>query len=399
MDLKLIRTKQTSNYMKVLLIFTYGVSLEQWFNAGIVFREIEIYKKLLQKNVDISFLTYGNHKDLEYSELMGKIKIIPAQKFIKSTISPIQFLKSLLIPLRFKKQFIEADIIKTNQMRGSLIACIGKLLYGKKIIIRCGYEWLTSFLFLNRPKKNIDYLTYFLKYLWRYFYEFISYHLADGIILTNKRDINFIIKKFKLKKRASWIRCFYNFVDVDLFKPLDLKKKEKYILYIGRLSEEKNLINLFKAFKDLDGFVLDIIGTGVLEEKLKSLAKELGIVVNFLGRFPNNKIPEIMNQYQMFILPSNYEGNPKVLLEAMSCGIPCIGANVYGIKNIIKHKETGYLCKRDSKSIANSIATLYKKKDLREKIGKNAREFILKNCSLDDIAKNEYLLYLEILKK
>lgn len=122
--------------------------------------------------------------------------------------------------------------------------------------------------------------------------------------------------------------------------------------------EQKNLHNLFRAFIKLPEYYLDIIGTGPLKDALKKEVDILGIKVNFLGLFPKNKIPEIMNQYRIFILTSYWEGNPKVLLEAMSCGIACIGTNVWGIKNIINHKENGYLCGISSNSIKRAIQTL-----------------------------------------
>ena len=120
--------------------------------------------------------------------------------------------------------------------------------------------------------------------------------------------------------------------------------------------------------------------------------------VNFLGLFPNNKIPEIINQYQIIILPSYWEGNSKVLLEAMSCGIACIGSNISGINNVITHGENGYLCGVSSNSIKDAIVNVYNDKTLREKIGKNARKYIQENCSLRSITKKEFHFYREILR-
>ncbi len=381
--------------MNILITFTYGVSLDQWYNSGIIFRELELYKSLTQKNVNFKLLTYGDQKDLNYPEVLGTIKVFPVGKYLTSKFPKFQ---SLLLPLRLNQLFKGIDIIKTNQMKGSLIACVGKLLYGKKLIIRCGYEWLRTYISDYKIKKKKNHFKFLLRYTWMYLIELISYKLADGIILTNERDIQFVIQKFRLKKKKKKIRFFYNYVDVELFKPLKLKKKDKSVLFIGRLTREKNLFNLIKAFKDLDGFTLDIIGKGPLEDKLKQTTKELDVKINFLGRFPNNKLPEIINQYQIFILPSYYEGNPKVLLEAMSCGTPCIGTNVIGINNIIKHKKNGYLCDHSSNSIKNAINYLYENRDLGEKIGKNARNFVMKNCSLDLIANKEFLFYKEVLE-
>ena len=211
-------------------------------------------------------------------------------------------------------------------------------------------------------------------------------------------DIDFVKKKFKLKKKSKKFQFLSNYIDVELFRPLDLAKKNKHILYIGRFNQQKNLSNLIQAFKDLEGFELDLIGEGPNKNLLIIKAKKIGLKLNFLGLFPNNKIPEILNQYQIFILPSYYEGNPKVLLEAMSCGIPSIGTDVYGINNILKHRQNGYLCGANSASIRDAIKTLYNNKELRKTISINARKFILNNCSLNLIVDKEHSLYKSLLK-
>ena len=116
--------------------------------------------------------------------------------------------------------------------------------------------------------------------------EFISYKLADRIILTNPADIDFIIKKFKLKRKKQKIRHFYNHVDINLFKPLNAEKKDKHILFIGRLNQQKNIENLFKAFMHLNDFTLDIVGN--ISNKILILDKinQFGINVNFLRMIP-----------------------------------------------------------------------------------------------------------------
>ena len=385
--------------MRIIITFTYGVSLEQWFRSGIIYRELELYKRLSQRNVNYSLLTYGDLKDLNYTPILGDIKVIPVKKYITSKISHFKFLKTLILPIRLKHLFSRIDIIKTNQMEGNLIVCIAKLLFRKKLIVRCGYEWLRTYISNYKIKENKNYIKYILRYIWMYMIEFISYKLADGIILTNKQDIQFIIKTFRLENKKEKIKLFYNFINTDLFKPLALTKKDKTVLFIGRLTEEKNLFNLIKAFKGLNNFSLDIIGKGPLERKLLEIAKDHGVHLNFLGIFPNNKLPEIINQYPIYILPSFYEGNPKTLLEVMSCEVACIGTDVLGINNIIRHEINGFLCDTNPESIKSAILEVYKDKKLRDKISKNARKFILENCSLDLIARREYLFYKEILNR
>jgi len=385
--------------MRILITFTYGVSLEQWFTSGIIYRELELYKRLLQRNVKYTLLTYGDLKDLNYSPILGKIEVIPVKNYITSKNSSIQFLKSLILPIRLKQLFSRIDIIKTNQMEGNLIVCIAKLLFRKKLIIRCGWEWLRTHISNYKIKENKNYFKFVLRYIWIYVIEFISYKLADGIILTNKRDKQFVIKKFRLENKKEKIKLFCNFINTDLFKPLGSVKKDKTVLFIGRLTEEKNLFNLIKAFKGLNNFSLDIIGNGHLENKLKDESRDLGVNANFLGVYPNHELSSIINQYQIYILPSFYEGNPKTLLEAMSCEVACIGTDVIGINDIIRHGMNGFLCDTNPESIKNAILEVYNDQKLRDKISKNARVFILNNCSLESITEKEFQFYKRVLRE
>lgn len=385
--------------MNILILFTYGVSLKDWYDYGIISREIALYNNLLKKNTNIKFLTFGNYTDLNFLKDSNKIDIIPVFPLIKSRIPKFHFIKSLVLPFKLKKILRNIDLIKTNQIQGSWIACIAKILFKKKIIIRGGYDKLCRHILLYERKGPKSYFKYLVNYFWIFVIELIAYKLADGIILTNKADINFIIKCFKLKKKLKHnkIRHFYNYIDTELFKPLGLHKTNKNILFIGRLERQKNLFELINAFKDLKEVKLDIIGSGSYLNRLKAKCKELNIKVNFSVKLPNYEIPKIINQYQILVLPSLWEGNPKVLLEAMSCGLSCIGSNIPGINNVIIHKENGYLCGLDSNSIKNAILAVNNNEPLKKNIGINARKFIVNNCSLKKLTNAEYLFYQDIL--
>jgi glycosyltransferase involved in cell wall biosynthesis len=65
--------------------------------------------------------------------------------------------------------------------------------------------------------------------------------------------------------------------------------------------------------------------------------------VNFMGVVPNDELPSILNHYHYYILPSFYEGMPKTLLEAMACGLVCIGTNIEGTNEVIEDGVNGYL--------------------------------------------------------
>ncbi len=385
--------------MKVLLLFTYGVSLKLWDKLGLIDREISLYKHLYNKGVEFKLLTYGDNKDLEYNHFLENIRVLPINKYISSKNIILTILKSFFLPLKLRHEFKDFDIIKTNQVNGWWIALFAKIFYKKKIIIRAGYGWLRNYLSRAKIYRNMNYFKFIINYIFIFLLEFLAYKIADGIISTNKSDINFIKKTFKLKKKIrNKIHLIPNFVDKNIFKPIEIEKKKSHILFIGRLGLEKNLFNLFEALIDLKKITLDIIGSGHLKEELIAKTKEFDINVNFLGRYPNTQLPKIINQYNILILPSFYEGNPKVLLEAMSCGIACIGTNVRGIREIIIHNENGYLCEINPNSIKNAILKLENDRILRERLGRNARVFINNNYSLESIVNREYQIYKQILK-
>ena len=89
------------------------------------------------------------------------------------------------------------------------------------------------------------------------------------------------------------------------------------------------------------------MGDGPQKEQLIEQASSANVKVRFLGRVPNTELPVLMSQYCIYVLCSNFEGSPKTLLEAMSCGLSVGGTNNPGIKNVIKHNRNGILCESD----------------------------------------------------
>lgn len=382
--------------MNLLLTFSYNISLQDWANYGFLDREIQFYKKLSKAGIKVNLLTYGNKSDLKFSKFLENIKIFPIKNF-KNDLKFRLFIKSFLYPILNYRILKDIDIIKTNQMNGSWIIWFLKIIFRKQLIIRCGFETYKNHLYKYKNKNK--HIRVKLRLLFLYIIELISYKISDHIIMSNEFDKRFVLNFFPINPKK--ISVIPNFIDTDKFRPI-LKEKEKAtILFIGRLSKEKNLENLIEAFKLLDNFSLDIIGRGemkqLLDEKVKK--ENLESKISFLGTFNNSELPNIINNYNFFILTSFWEGNPKTLLEAMSCGLICIGTNTPGIREIIKHKKTGILCNHDSKSIASAIEFAYNNKALLDDISKSAREYVINNHSINKIIRKESEIYHSLLKK
>ncbi len=76
----------------------------------------------------------------------------------------------------------------------------------------------------------------------------------------------------------------------------------------------------------------------------------------------------------------------------MACGLPVIGADSPGIRELIRHEETGYLCAGDPASIRNAIQDLLARPTLAARMGRNARQYVMGNYALDRIAESEVAL-------
>jgi len=360
----------------LVLFFTSGVSLKTWESMGILEREIKPYNTLAVAFKKIYFITYGGREELRfYGKLSKNIEILPKTKWFHSII--YQF----FIPLIYRKELRASDIYKTNQMGAVIPAVISQWLYKKKLIVRCGYEWLE---FARKEKKLL------WKQLTVFFIEKIAYRSAHKIVVTSNKDKQFVGTNFNVAPFK--IEIIPNYIDTELFKPMVAKTHSSKIIFIGRLHAQKNLLNLVEAVSKTP-YELVMIGGGPLKEKIGSLAKNRGAKVILKANISNEKLPEELNQAGIFILPSLYEGCPKVLLEAMSCGLPCIGTNVEGIKEIIRHKENGYLCNTDASSIKNAIEDVLEDTRLQEKMGQNARQTILEHFDFPKIMEKETAIY------
>ena len=104
-------------------------------------------------------------------------------------------------------------------------------------------------------------------------------------------------------------------------------------------------------------------------------------------------MPALYQQCAVYVICSRYEGNPKTLLEAMSCGCAVIGTNVKGVREIIDHGKNGILVDQDATSLRQAILHLISDQDLRLKLGEAARRGVIQKHSLDAAVEAEWEAY------
>lgn len=366
--------------IKLILFFTKDVSLCTWDQVGMLEREVEIYRRLLPHLGGIAFLTYGGRSELRYAPRLGGIKILcnrwglPSRSYAK------------IAPLLHWWHMGRADIYKTNQIEGAEVALLAKRLFGKKVITRCGY----SYSYLTEQQRGPN----SVEVRRARALEREVFTSADRVVVTTPAMRHAVLLQYSVPEER--VKVIPNYVETDLFQPSpDGRSSSRRICFVGRLAEEKNLFALLEAIKGLD-VELVIVGNGALGEKLRMEASTKGISVRFLGNVPNRRLPDIINSAALFVLPSLYEGHPKVILEAMACGQPVIGTNVSGIRELICHRKTGYLCGTSSEEMRAAIREVLADADLQKRMGRNAREFAVEHFDLTQVVELELALLQEM---
>jgi len=117
------------------------------------------------------------------------------------------------------------------------------------------------------------------------------------------------------------------------------------LLFVGRLTVQKNLPLLFHALDGIsDGFETTLVGEGELQDELKATVNDLHLQnVRFYGRADGAELRELYRNADVFVLPSEREGMPLVLLEALAMGLPVVTTDIPGNREIILHGQNGAL--------------------------------------------------------
>jgi len=186
---------------------------------------------------------------------------------------------------------------------------------------------------------------------------------------------------------------FNHQIDSSLQRELSIPDQHIVIGSVGRLVSVKNYPSLIKGFslvqKVNPNTHLVLAGDGPERAELESQADRLKLAnnVHFLGR--RDDIPNLMNGFDLFVLPSFSEGLSNTLLEAMSCGIPVIASNVGGNPEIVKPNVSGFLYPSDdANALANILNSLCKAPHDINKLSMLAREHIVNHYSLKAMIGN-----------
>lgn len=183
------------------------------------------------------------------------------------------------------------------------------------------------------------------------------------------------------------------------------KKQKVSFLFVGRLVYYKGCDILLKAFADVTGAELVMVGSGALENECHKLAEELGMKdrVRFVGEVSEEELQKYMAECDVFVLPSvaKSEAFGLVQIEAMAFGKPVINTNLpSGVPYVSIHGETGLTVEPENvKQLAEAMQWMIDHKEERLAMGKKARERMKAEYRLENMTERVLELYRDLVKE
>lgn len=182
---------------------------------------------------------------------------------------------------------------------------------------------------------------------------------------------------------------FLNFTDLRR-----QRNKGYQLISVARLIERKGIQDVLRALAELDDpdISLLIVGEGNYEDQLKKINRDLSLDgrVTFYGFCHPRLLPDLLKKTDAFILPSRVEAFGNVFAEAMACGLPVIGTDTGGIKDLIGN-DNGILVKPgDIEMLKQAIASMKASKELNLKMGEANRKKIMENYRWENVT-NQYI--------
>ena len=328
-----------------------------------------------------AYLTaYAQHFDkVYYFSYTNEQPALPANCYVVPNPGYHRWSYTFALPVIQRRYIAQCDVFRVLQAYGSIPAQLSKVLYGKPYVATYGYRyfdnvrkaepWARAFVMAQRAKWGAQ--------------------MADRVIVTTP-EMGDYVAAFTPREKLLLVP---NGVDTASFCPATSKPEgaEPTLVHVGRLSPEKNLRMLIDALAlmPLPKLRLVLVGSGPQRDELAAYAAQQQVLVEFVGVLPHEQLPTVLQQADLFVLPSLGEGHPKALLEAMSCGLPCVGTNVPGVRDVIRDGDNGLLCDVSAEDIARKLTQVLTTPALAQHLGQQARRYITDSYEIDKLLQRE----------
>ena len=238
-----------------------------------------------------------------------------------------------------------------------------------------------------------------------YFLEKSYFSGANKLVVVTPRLKYVLQNEYKIQPNK--IRVIQNGANINLFKPMDqeiakaelgLIQQYKYVCFVGNLVPWQGIEYLVEAapfvIKTAPETIFLIVGDGMMYGPLQSLVKKYHLENHFYftGSIAYDQVPKYINASDICVAPFILARNEKIglsplkIYEYMACGKPVIGSNINGVGDILEKSKSGIsFAAENAVEFSKALIRLIKDHQIREKMGRNGRIYVLKNHSWESI--------------
>lgn len=316
---------------------------------------------------------------------------------------------------------IDADLVHCHTWYTHLGGMLAKLMYGIPLVITVhSLEPL-------RPWKQEQLGGGYNYSLW---VEKTAIEMADAVIAVSQETKKDILSSFAISEKK--ISVIHNGIDLEeyiaqkedtVLKKYGVDTNRPYILFVGRMTQQKGIIHLVRAIKYLNSYFQIVLCADapdtpefawLIEKAIKEAQAQRPGIIWIRDMLPQKEMRALYSGASLFVCPSIYEPFGIINLEAMACSLPVVATAVGGIREVVIDGETGFLvpltqrqdnpfepCDPEQFSLdfAVRINQLMGDPVLRDKMGSSGRERVEKYFSWKSIAEKTARLYEQLVRE
>lgn len=335
-------------------------------------RMVTLYKQYLEElGHEVTVFALGDESETDYEERIYRSQGIK--------LGDYGYYVSMGYSREAQKQLAQMDIVHCHHLIMSVEMAHR---YARCPIVYTNhtrYDLYTG-AYISLPQPAADAI---MRQIWPEFTD-----LAD-VVIAPSRSVRQILVDFGVRAR---IEVIENGIEIDSFlHPRQPRSKGDYglpetahlLVYVGRLSSEKNVAALLEQFAIVQQLFPDshlaIFGKGPQKVELQKQVKELGLdpFVQFRGGVPYDEVPDWLAPADAFVTASTSEVHPLTVIEAMAAGVPVAAVHSPGISDTVEHGVDGYLAVKTT-GLSAAIAAIVADPDHAQVMGAAAREASLR---------------------
>ncbi|WP_158798511.1 glycosyltransferase family 4 protein [Pedobacter sp. L105] len=349
--------------MKVLIVITRGDSI------GGAQTHVLSLAKLFKKDGHDVLICYGGKIEGPFHNLILEegLKFVTISN-LKRQISIIDDISSIFHLRSIIRQF-NPDIISLHSSKAGIIGRLSSVLLNIPVVFTV-HGWA----FTEGVSRSSSILYKFLERKLSVF--------ADKIIVVSNFDKQIAVKyNITSSKKIEVVHNGIDILDNTDIQSRPLNDTINFIM-VARFDKQKDHETLVMACKDLDNINVHFVGDGPNLKYIQELTIRLNVKEKFVFHGYKSGIQQMLQNSDVFLLISNWEGFPISTLEAMNCSLPVVVSDAGGAKEAVIEGFTGYVvARKDILSLKNCLMKLIDDKYLRISMGERGRINLIENFS------------------